>query len=270
MGMFDTINGRQIKCFTWVSLHNNEISYHGGDLKYYGIGDEVPYKKPHYNYGKNFIILDINRFPELSDMTYFDYEYVLHVIIDGKVENSFENKMGNIDWTIVENVVGYTGELLNINSSEDLLNYLNAQRKYWQEYKKINGQWYKLFAKLSNIAHGFFRLEKDSEERKTRKENFDKIHKLLKEEEEKIKPKINALSKEFSKWYINTSDINDLINLGDYISAYHTELKAKRNSTKTCVDTIKKLLNEDSTLYDRYIKWQESDEDIKNFKPDKH
>ena len=75
MGMYDTINGEQVKCFPWVSFDNfmNSISYHGGDLKSYNTGDEVPYKRPHYNYGKNFIILDLNRFPE-SD--YCEYDYI--------------------------------------------------------------------------------------------------------------------------------------------------------------------------------------------------
>ena len=46
--MYDTINGEQVKCFPWVSIYKDEITYHGGELKYYGIGDDVPYKKPHY------------------------------------------------------------------------------------------------------------------------------------------------------------------------------------------------------------------------------
>ena len=42
MGMYDTINGEQVKCFPWVSIYKDEITYHGGELKYYGIGDDVP------------------------------------------------------------------------------------------------------------------------------------------------------------------------------------------------------------------------------------
>ena len=43
MGMYDTINGEQVKCFPWVSIYKDEITYHGGELKYYGIGDDVPF-----------------------------------------------------------------------------------------------------------------------------------------------------------------------------------------------------------------------------------
>ena len=91
MGMFDTINGEQVKCFTWTSFSNGGFVYHGGHCKYYNTGDEVPYKKPHYNYGKNFIILDLNEFLDC------DYDYILHVIVDGKLKDTFENELGDID-----------------------------------------------------------------------------------------------------------------------------------------------------------------------------
>jgi hypothetical protein len=255
MGMYDTINGEQVKCFPWVSLYHKEISYHGGDLAYYGIGSEVPYKRPHYNYGKNFIILDLNRY---IDSDYCPYDYILHVIVDGKVKETFENEIGDIDWSINKNVVGYTGELLNINSSEDLLNYMAAQRKYWSDYEKIRSYWNELFSQLSNCMHGFGVLDKESEERKIRKENFDRIHELMKEEEKRIEPELNNLREEHSKWFVDTSDIDDLINLGDYISAYYTELKAERDeNVKACSEMISKLLESDDTLCDRYLKWQE-------------
>lgn len=90
---------------------------------------------------------------------------------------------------------------------------------------------------------------------------------LMKKEEERTEPEIDALKEEYSKWFVDTSDIDDLINLGDYISAYYTELKAGRNdNVKACSEMIGKMLNADSTLYDRYIKWQEVDEYIKEFR----
>lgn len=263
MGMYDTINGEQVKCFPWVSLYHGGISYHGGDLKYYGIGNEVPYRKPHYNYGKDFIILDLNRYPE-SD--YCDYDYILHVIVDGKVQNTFENEIGEIDWSINNLVVGYTGELLNIHSSEDIENYIREQREYWRKYEEINSHWDELFKEMIQYYHGIALLDKDSEEKKFRHAKIDEIHKLMDEEKEKIKPEIKALADRYSKWYVDTSDIDDLINLGDYISAYYTELIAERDDAKTCSDMISQLLESDNTLYDRYIKWQGTDEYIKEFR----
>ena len=263
MGMYDTINGEQVKCFPWVSLYRNEISYHGGDLKYYGIGDEVPYRRPHYNYGKNFIILDLNRYPE-SD--YCPYDYILHVIVDGKVQNTFENDIGEIDWSINKLVVGYQGESLNITSKEELIDYMREQREYWTKYEEVHNHWNELFKESMQYFTGLGLLDKDSEEKKFRCAKIDEIHKLMDEEKEKIKPEIKALADRYSKWYVDTSDIDDLIRLGDYISAYYTGLRAERDSARTCSDMIGQLLKSDNTLYDRYVAWQGIDGDIKEFK----
>lgn len=258
MGMYDTINGEQVKCFPWVSLYNNEIIYHGGDLAYYGVGSEVPYKRPHYNYGKNFIILDLNRFP---DNAYCDYDYILHIIVDGKVEETFKDEIRNIDWFINETVVGYRGELLNIKSSKDVLDYIKAQREYWERYENINNHWNELFSESIQYFTGLGLLDKDSEESKFRRKKIDKIHILMEKEKERIKPKIDVLTEGHSKWFVDTSNIDDLINLGDYISAYYTELKAERkDNVKACNEMISKLLESDDTLYDRYLKWQEIEE----------
>ena len=105
MGMYDTINGEQVKCFTWVSLYHDQINYHGGDLKYYGKGSEVPFRKPHYNYGKNFIILDYNRYP---DSQYTDYKFYLHIIEDGKVKKTIKDKLiKSLDWSKYPVVIIY-------------------------------------------------------------------------------------------------------------------------------------------------------------------
>ena len=259
MGMYDEINGEQVKCFPWVSLYKGEISYHGGDLADYGTGDKVPYKKPHYNYGKNFIILDLNRYP---DSDYCDYDYILHVIVDEKIKITFTDEIGYIDWSINETVVGYDGELLNIKSSEDIMNYIEAQRQYWEKYENIHSHWNELFKESMHYFTGIGLLDKDSEERKMRREKIEEIHKLMDEENKRIKPELNELSKKHSRWFVDTSDIDDLINLGDYISAYNLEM----DEQEQCKEMIQKLLNSDSTLYDRYVKWQGSDEYIKEFK----
>ena len=267
MGMYDTINGEQVKCFPWVSFYKNEISYHGGDLEYYGVGDEVPYKRPHYNYGKNFIILDLNRYPG-SD--FCPYDYILHVVVDGKVKETFENEIGYINWSINENVVTYTGELLNIKSSEDMVNYMAAQREFWKEYERIRKNWNDLFSEMSQYMHGIGLLDKDSVEKKERLKKIENIHKLMDKERENIQPQIESLKNKFSKWFVDTSNINDLIDIGDLISAYETESAAKREYASTCKELIQKLLDADSTLYDRYVKWQGSDQFIRQFKENKN
>lgn len=260
--MYDTINGEQVKCFSWVSLYHNEISYHGGDLACYGTGDKVPYKRPHYNYGKNFIILDLNRYPEND---YCPYNYVLHVIVDGKVQNTFTDEIGEIDWSINKFVVGYQGEILNIDNEKELIDYMSEQREYWAKYEKVYSHWNELFKESMEYFTGLGLLDKDSEEKKKRCAKIEEIHKLMDEEKEKINPDVQVLVDRYSKWYVDTSDIDDLIRLGDYISAYYTELRTERDSAKTCRDIIEQLLKSDDTLYDRYVEWQGTDKDIKEF-----
>lgn len=261
MGMYDTINGEQVKCFTYVLSDKGEPWYSGGGLQYYGTGDKVPYKKPHYNYGKNFVILDLNRCPE-SDY-YCPYDYILHVIVDGKVKDTFENKVGDIDWTINNTVVSYSGELLNIHSSDDVVNYIKSQRKYWEEYDNIHKRSNDLFREMMHYSYGIGLLDKDSEERKMRNEKINEILKLLDEEKENIKPDLKRLSDEYSYLYVDTSDIDDLIILGEYLSACNCGNEYHR---KTCKNTIRNLLDANDSLYDRYVEWQESDEYIKEFK----
>lgn len=266
MGMYDTINGEQVKCFPWVSLYNDEITYHGGDLKYYGNRDEVPYRKPHYNYGKNFIILDFNRFPESE---YDNYDYVLHIIVDGKVKKTFKDKIGRIDWANNEMVVGYYGELLNINSNQEVLDFIEDQREYRKKYDVLNAHWNELFKESMKYFTGFGLLDKDSEESKIRRENIEKLHELMDKERERIQPSVDALDREMAKWFVDTSNIKDLIDFGDYISAYNISYLYSREEQEQCKEMIYKMLQADSTLYDRYVAWQGTDESVVEFVQDK-
>lgn len=263
MGMYDTINGEQVKCFPWVSLYENEITYHGGDFRYYGIGDEVPYKKAHYNYGKNFVILDLDGFPESE---YSDYDYILHVIVDGKVKDFFKDKIGDIDWSINDTVVGYDGTLLNIHSSNDVINFIVEQRKYWEEYRNIKKHFDEVFKEMMKYSHGIGTLDKESEEYKNRKKKIDEIMKLIDEERNNIKSDIDALSEKYSYLYIDTSDIDDLVSLGEFISASNINYSTNSDERKNiCKEKIRNLLAADDTLYDRYVEWHGSDENIREY-----
>ena len=259
MGMYDTINGWQVKCFPWVSLYEGEISYHGGDLNYYGTGDAVPYRKPHYNYGKNFIILDINMYPESE---YSDYDYILHVIVDGKVQNTFVDTIGDIDWSANNLVVGYRGELFNINSSEDVLNYIKDQRRYWDKWEEIHTRWNELFAESMEYFTGLGLLDKESEESKFRREKIDELHVAMEEESKRIQPEITAAFEEIEHWGADTSNIEDLITLGDFISVHGIREDTRKERRRV----IEKMLAADETLYDRYVEWQGTDEYIKGFR----
>ena len=78
----------------------------------------------------------------------------------------------------------------------------------------------------------------------------------------RIQPQIDKLLDEHLKWSVDTSNIRDLIKLGEFISAYNTHGCDK----EYLLDSIRKMLISDRTLYDRYVEWQGSDEFIKDFK----
>ena len=258
MGMYDTINGEQVKCFPWISFYKEAIGYHGGDLRYYNTGCEVPYKRPHYNYGKNFIILDLNRYQKDD---YCPYDYILHIIVNGKVKETFENKIGEIDWSINNNVVAYYGELLNIKNSDELLEYINAQKEYWKKREEIRKNWNDLFSKSMKYFYGIGLLDKDSEERKERRRKIEEIHELMDQEEKRIEPELNELNNDMRKWFVDTSDIKDLIHLGEFIYVYNE----RDDMRDECREIILSMINANNELLKRYIEWQGSDEYVKEF-----
>ncbi len=83
MGMYDTINGEQVKifaiCYPILEENGNiTLGVSGGNLRYFDKGDEVPYKTHYYNIGKNFDIFDMPVFANDEEQT------VIHRIRDGK------------------------------------------------------------------------------------------------------------------------------------------------------------------------------------------
>ena len=258
MGVFDSINGELVKCFPKVSLGDG-IVYCEDNLTCYNTGDEAPYKRPHYNYGKNFIVLDLNRHTNVDCV---NYDYILHVIVDGKVKNTLEDEFGGIDWSINETVVDYNGDLLNIKNAEDLLNYIKEQRECWATYDEINSHWHGSFDESMQYYSGFASLEDGSTEKKFRLQKIEEIGKLMGKEKDRIRPEVDILNKSISKWFVDVSDIYDLKALGGYISVYNSHSEER----EICKEEIEKRLSSDDTLYERYVNWQGSDEYIKEFK----
>ena len=267
MGMYDSINGEQVKCFPWAHFYNDDIVYSGGNLDCYGEGEMVPYKNEFYNYGKNFIILDIDEFPETG---YNDYDFIIHFIKDGKVVGTYYDDIDKeILFDKLDSVVSYRGTLLNIRSKDDILNYINDLRLYRKNLLKLREHLDELFKKASKCRNEIAKAKEGSKEKESLKNKIEKIFDLMKEERERIKSDEDALLDTMQKWYTDISDIEDLIVLGEYLHVYNKIIN-KRNSAE--VDDLEKvknnitsLLANDNTLYQRYVKWQESDEYIKSF-----
>lgn len=164
MGMYDTICGDQVKCFYKYYEYKDELWRTGGSLRYFGIGDKVPYRTGWYNYTKNFNIINIWDSPfdaELSDPN------MLIGIRDGKVK--FVKQLGlaeERDWDNIERCITYDGEWLRVNSQEEAMAYAKAIKEY--DLKKteylMNNMPYK--GKAMDFLHGIAVVDKEEKARR--------------------------------------------------------------------------------------------------------
>ena len=152
MGMYDYLNGEQIKCFYGVVHYKDsldskwEFSHSGGQLRGYVNGSELPLKTFHYNYPKDFLILDEN-------------DGILHTIKDGKLFNTEPLRMvESIDDNLLKSVYSYHGLELNINSLEELKEY---PKKVSERVNTINSM-YKKYKPSSSKLIKAFRFTKDN------------------------------------------------------------------------------------------------------------
>ena len=118
MGMYDTINGLQVKCF-WDPLYvNNHFDQSTGELRIFHTGDVVPYHTWWYDYTKDFDIID-NMRPKEDCV-------IVHKIRGGIVVGSIRNPK-EIDFdTDVNLCVDYCGNVLNIYNRYDYQDYLKG------------------------------------------------------------------------------------------------------------------------------------------------
>ena len=106
MGMFDTIDAEQVKCF-YCNLNN------------YNIGDIVPCEE--FNYNKNLLIMPFDT--TLYDDELQNYDFI--IIKDSKVyEIKNINKLSNNDFNNIQEVISYMGTKVNIKTYDDLINYI--------------------------------------------------------------------------------------------------------------------------------------------------
>lgn len=257
MGMYDTLNGEQVKCFPWFSFYvsamdtKGVVTSHGGDLKYYGNGSEIPYRSLAYNYGKNFIIFDFT--PELG--TDEIGEWVAHVIENGRLKASFYRKDADDEFEKMlkkstKNIGYYGDDNFKFKTLEDVNQYAkeaNALRcQITDMYKPANAimrEWSKTFHESKN-------LEKGSEEYAVFQKKVQDFIKRHDEELAKIKPIISKLNKDFAdKWiekdsaeYIRMSDF------GESVEAGILTLKCRKNRKKNQQKRLKKPKNTTSFL----------------------
>lgn len=139
MGLYDYINGEQIKIFYHpIFDESSKDTWHsGGSMVGYNTGEQVPIKTFYYNRPKNFIVFDENEYQNNP---------LLHIIRDSVVFNTISLKDATddvfIDNTLVLNYYGYE---LNIKSTEDCYKFMEESNKYEEEQRDVNKPTYNLF-----------------------------------------------------------------------------------------------------------------------------
>lgn len=214
MGMYDTLNGEQVKCFPWFSYYVSEIepcpiSAHGGSLDYFADGSKIPYRSYSRNYGKDFIIIDFNPYEGFGD----DSLFAAHVIKDGILQYSLSDKEGNLeqfnkDLAINPRVVGYYGDSsINVHSLDDIFKYVDELKELKIKRDAALSESNRLFKEFMKVARGLGTLDKDSDEYKERSMKFDELDKKHHEAFCKERDIALELNKEFNdKWITEESD----------------------------------------------------------------
>lgn len=132
MGLYDYINGEQVKCFYRPIFSVDEGIWHsGGHMTDYLDGDEVPTKTMHYKYPDNFMILDYKK---------YENSCYIHIIKDKKIFKTCNlNNISNNDFKDNNLVVDYYGtSILKINSTEDINCYIKESRNLNEKIKELN------------------------------------------------------------------------------------------------------------------------------------
>lgn len=164
MGLYDYLNGEQVKCFYRVVYDKEDgvTSFHksGGYLRGYITGDDLPLKTFHYKYPANFLILD--------------YEGILHTIKDGKLHNTqFVHDIKYIDSELLNHVYGYNGEELNIANIDDLKIFPS----------KFEERQYEIVRMQKEYKPSSYRLVKSFHARVVNSSNCEKIIDILESED---------------------------------------------------------------------------------------
>lgn len=246
MGMYDTINGEQVKCFGWYSyaigplLGNTKVDYHGGSLDGFVSGDTVPSKRLFYNYSPNFMILDTS--PENED-----YAFIIHIIKNNRVlvtvqmtkdghnlyQQNHQSPDKNLEQYFYTNnhVIGYYGEpFLRIQSMDDAHAYFDDITKLRMDLNNATPVSQELWKEYHKLTHGIGLLDTKSEEYKSRKTAIAKNRILFHHATKNEEPIVKTLQKEFAdKWYFPNPNTESQT-LGKWIDAGQSLLKQLKNT----------------------------------------
>lgn len=250
MGMYDTLNGEQVKCFPWYSFDvmslssEGSIGAHGGNLKYYGNGCKIPYRSLAYNYGKNFIIFDFN--PDGLTMD-DNNNWVAHVIEDGLLKASVYKEDAGDEFEEMlkrssKNISYYGDGNFKFNSIADINQYaaesdelMKKTKKLHETADKIMREWSDALkeVRLKNIKKG----TPEYAELSSKMDQFSIKHTA---ETNRIRPEIEKLRQDFAeKWTEKESeDYLKMSDFGESIEAGILTIKCKKRQEKESEEKI--------------------------------
>ena len=264
MGMYDTLNGEQAKCFPWFSFYvsamdtKGVVTSHGGYLKYYGSGSKIPYRSLAYNYGKNFIIFDFT--PELG--TDEIGEWVAHVIEDGCLKASLYRKDSGNEFEEMlkkstKNIGYYGDEGFKFKTLEDVNQYAEETNALRRQIADMHKPADAIMKEWSKTLHEFKNPKKGSEEYTAFQEKVQGFIKRHDEELAKIKPIISKLNKDFAdKWIEKDSEeYLKMSDFGESVEAGILTMKCRKEQEKESAEKIEeaKRLN---IFFDRQKEWK--------------
>ena len=266
MGMYDTLNGEQVKCFPWYSFDvmsltpAGSIGGHGGSLKYYGNGSKIPYRSLAYNYGKSFIIFDFNPDLDPNDGS----NWIAHVIQDGLLKASvykedageeFEEMLkrsrknisysggGNFKFKSIAEINQYAAE------ADELMKKIN---KLHETAGKIMREWFSALqeVRIRNLKKG----TPEYAELSSRLDQFSRRHKA---EIDRIEPDVKKLRQDFAeKWSeIEAEDYLKMSDFGESIEAGILTLIWKKEQEKESAEEIEEA-KKHNIFFDRQKEWQ--------------
>lgn len=147
MGLYDYLNGEQVKCFPAISLFiekegNKDVLKFwesGGSLKSFSTYSKVPYATPYYNYGQDFLVFD---YEKVEEDGYDDHvTFYLHEVKDGLLSGSYpmDDIPHNLDYKLT---LDYRGRPVKVSSTNDLFNIKDDFDRM------VKGQYFTALSKL--------------------------------------------------------------------------------------------------------------------------
>lgn len=246
MGMYDTINGEQVKAFPIPYISNNRPCTSCGNLRGWGNESPVPYKTMWYNYSPNFLILD------LHGSLFGDNEILIHVVTDGKVEKTICLNIHDIEsnFPIIyqdgQNVMDYYGERIDVHTNDGLRQFILDTIEYDLEKGPIA----KKYSKETNEVLRKLKTEISEEKQKELIERLDILH-------NEYQSAMDLVGRDLKQWYVPWCP-EKVETLGYYLGV----VQNKRNGTGGAGTTKADLLAgiEPYLKYlDEYSRWMDVD-----------